>query len=281
MPKPKQLASRGPHRVCTYATTCTGGPQIVPCSSYAQPLARCRNAQYDPTSSTSFLQERLQAKAEEIAGLKAEVKRLQQSRLLSIDSLAASGDTITITAIELAAMKKDLSVRLRHRAPVRCKCLQGRCSECPCKCPSPAPPAQIGASKHGRLFTCSAPPPVDTQRAATDMRCPAVQDQERLLAAYGDENRAAVKQVKALEARLREKDTEVRAERQRLEAELVRTMEAQQLRTAGTAAKLQYAAALRSALSRAPVAALARFSSLALHALLLRSVSSFTARVAV
>jgi phosphoglycerate-specific signal transduction histidine kinase len=68
-----------------------------------------------------------------------------------------------------------------------------------------------------------------------------VQDQERLIAAYGEENRAAVKQVKALEGRLREKDEEMRAQRQRLEAEVVRTVEAQQLRSAGTAAKLQCA----------------------------------------
>jgi hypothetical protein len=69
-----------------------------------------------------------------------------------------------------------------------------------------------------------------------------LQDQERIIAAYGDENRAAAQQVKALEARIREKDEEMRGERQRLEAELLRAMEAQRVRSAGTATKLQCAA---------------------------------------
>lgn len=69
----------------------------------------------------------------------------------------------------------------------------------------------------------------------------AVQDQERIIAAYGDENKVAAQQIKALEGRLREKDEEMRGERQRLESEFVRNMEAQRLRSAGTATKLQYA----------------------------------------
>jgi hypothetical protein len=69
-----------------------------------------------------------------------------------------------------------------------------------------------------------------------------LQDQERIIAAYGDENRAAAQQVKALEARIREKDEEMRGERQRLEAELLRAIEAQRVRSAGTATKLQCAA---------------------------------------
>ena len=69
----------------------------------------------------------------------------------------------------------------------------------------------------------------------------ALQDQERIIAAYGDENRAAALQVKALEARIRDKDEEMRGERQRLESELVRTVEAQRTRSAGTATKLQCA----------------------------------------
>lgn len=71
-----------------------------------------------------------------------------------------------------------------------------------------------------------------------------MQDQERIISAYGDENRAAAQQVKALEARSREKDEEMRGERQRLESELVRNMEAQRIRSAGTASKLQCATPL-------------------------------------
>jgi hypothetical protein len=66
-----------------------------------------------------------------------------------------------------------------------------------------------------------------------------MQDQEKIITAYGDENRAAAQQIKALEARMREKDEEMRGERQRFESELVRNMEAQRARSTGTATKLQ------------------------------------------
>jgi hypothetical protein len=82
------------------------------------PLIVCNvrsGADMDPTVSRTFLEERLQAKVEEIADLKAEVKRLQQSRMLSLDTAGASGDTVTISALELAAMKKDLAVRSWQR----------------------------------------------------------------------------------------------------------------------------------------------------------------------
>lgn len=72
----------------------------------------CRFCEQDPTASISFLQDRLHAKAEEIAALKAEVRRLQRSRMLSVEGLPTSGDTVTIPAAELSAMKKDLEVLL-------------------------------------------------------------------------------------------------------------------------------------------------------------------------
>ena len=73
-----------------------------------------------------------------------------------------------------------------------------------------------------------------------------MQDQERIIAAYGDDNRAAAQRVKALEAQSREKDEEMRSERQRMESELVRNMEAQRVRSAGTATKLQCATSILS-----------------------------------
>ena len=70
----------------------------------------CRFFEQDPTASITFLQERLHAKAEEIAGLKAELRRLQRSRMLSVEVLPTVGDTVTIPAAELSALRKDLEV---------------------------------------------------------------------------------------------------------------------------------------------------------------------------
>jgi predicted RNase H-like nuclease (RuvC/YqgF family) len=64
----------------------------------------------DPIASINLLQDRLNAKTEEIAELKAEVRRLQRSRMLSVEGLPQTGDTVTIPVAELTAMKKDLEV---------------------------------------------------------------------------------------------------------------------------------------------------------------------------
>lgn len=62
----------------------------------------------------TFLQDRLQAKGEEIAELKAEIRRLQRSRLLSVEGLPSDRDTVTLPAAELSALKKDLEVLIHY-----------------------------------------------------------------------------------------------------------------------------------------------------------------------
>lgn len=56
---------------------------------------------------------------------------------------------------------------------------------------------------------------------------------------YGEANRTAAMQVKALEARLKSKDAAMIEERAALERELVRAVEAQKHRSADTADKLR------------------------------------------
>lgn len=66
-----------------------------------------------------------------------------------------------------------------------------------------------------------------------------VQEQERLIAGYGEANRTAAVQVKALETRLKSKDATMAEERAALERDLVRAVEAQKHRSADTADKLR------------------------------------------
>lgn len=66
-----------------------------------------------------------------------------------------------------------------------------------------------------------------------------VQEQERLIAGYGEANRTAAVQVKALETRLKSKDAAMAEERAALERDLVRAVEAQRHRSADTADKLR------------------------------------------
>lgn len=68
-----------------------------------------------------------------------------------------------------------------------------------------------------------------------------LQEQERLIAGYGEANRSAAMQVKALEARLKSKDAAMIEERAALERELVKAVQAQKTRSADTADKLRYA----------------------------------------
>lgn len=82
---------------------------------YEIKLVLCRPEQ-DEQPTLTFLQERLESKAAEISGLREEVRRLRESRLC-LDALpsgraSAEDDTVCISAAELAAMKKDMEVRL-------------------------------------------------------------------------------------------------------------------------------------------------------------------------
>lgn len=68
-----------------------------------------------------------------------------------------------------------------------------------------------------------------------------LQEQERLIAGYGEANRSAAVQVKDLETRLKAKDAAMVEERAALERDLVRAVEAQKHRSADTADKLRCA----------------------------------------
>ena len=70
---------------------------------------------------------------------------------------------------------------------------------------------------------------------------PLLQEQEQLLAAYDEANRDAAHQVKALQARLREREAAMHEERRALERDVVRAVEAQQDKNADTAQKLRCA----------------------------------------
>lgn len=72
----------------------------------------------------------------------------------------------------------------------------------------------------------------------------ALQDQERLLAAYEDANRAAARRVKALEAQAKQREEDMAEERRALEREVMRASQHAQARNADTAANFRCAALL-------------------------------------
>ena len=68
-----------------------------------------------------------------------------------------------------------------------------------------------------------------------------VQEQERLLAAYGSANKEAAQRIKRLEGQLKAKDDELAQQRQALERDVARALESQQHTSADTAQKLRCA----------------------------------------
>jgi hypothetical protein len=70
--------------------------------------AACRQSNKQPLD--EFVQRRLADRAEEVAQLKAQVKRLERSRACSVSAVAQSVELVTVPKTELEALQRDLAV---------------------------------------------------------------------------------------------------------------------------------------------------------------------------